>query len=194
MVERMDRGVGAILKALEEEGEAHNTIVVFASDNGANRTGRNAPFSGYKGGTFEGGIRVPCIARWPGVLPAGGVADHACMTMDLTASFAEIAGATPAKNRAFDGIDILGKVKGGRRPAKRTLFWRARRGERAWRAVRDGSLKYISRTDGPKFQEYLFDLEFDPSEKNNLLKDRPADTQRLRSLLVEWEEEVHPRR
>jgi N-acetylgalactosamine-6-sulfatase len=194
MVERMDRGVGAILEALEDKGAARNTVVVFASDNGANRTGRNAPFSGYKGGVFEGGIRVPCIACWPGVLPADKVADHACTTMDLTASFAEIAGTTPARNRVFDGIDILDEIRSGRPLGKRTLYWRARRGERTWRAVRDGSLKYISRTDGPKFQEYLFDLERDAAEKNNLMNNRPADLQRLKRLLVEWEKEVRPRR
>ena len=66
MVERMDQGIGAILNALRDNGLARNTLVIFMSDNGATNMGRNAPFSGNKGNVFEGGIRVPCAAQWPG--------------------------------------------------------------------------------------------------------------------------------
>lgn len=216
MVERMDQGVGRILEALDDKGLADNTVVVFCSDNGANRTGRNAPFSGYKGGLFEGGIRVPCVVRWPGHVKAGRVAHHMSITMDFTASIARIAGFSPPRNRPldvlwrdtrtgftgihrsekrlFDGIDILREIEQGRPPRKRTLFWRARRGERTWRAVRDGSMKYISRRDGEKLQEYLFDLEHDPAEKDNLLAARPDESKRLKALLADWEKEVRHKR
>ena len=81
------------------------------------------------------------------------------------------------------------------RPARRrTLFWRARRGERTWRAVRDGGLKYISRTDAKGTRTYLFDLDRDPAEKANLLATRDDDAQRLQRLLAAWEERVRPAR
>lgn len=194
MVEHMDKCIGTILKTLDAKGVAENTVVIFMSDNGANKTGRNFPFSGYKGGLFEGGIRVPCIVRWPRVLPRGVVSDHMCITMDFTASIARIAGVSPRKERPFDGIDILREIEAKRPPRKRTLFWRARRGERTWRAVRDGSLKYVSRQDGEVRKEYLFDLERDPAEKSNLFATRSSDAKRLMRLLADWEDEVRHKR
>ncbi len=190
MVERMDQGIGEILKVIEEKGVAKNTVVIFVSDNGANNKGRNAPFSGGKGGLFEGGIRVPCIVRWPGVLPASTVSDRLSISMDLTASIARIAGVAQKRERPFDGVDILNDIIRMWHPRKRALFWRARRGERTWRAVREGSLKYISLRDGQAFQEYLFDLENDPREKSNLVAARPDDAKRLKRLLADWEKEV----
>jgi len=192
MIERMDQGVGAILKALDKKRCSENTVVIFTSDNGATKPGSNAPFSGGKGGLFEGGIRVPCIVRWPDVLPRGVVSDHVAITMDLSASIVRIAGATSV--RALDGMDILREIELGRPPRKRTLFWRARRGERTWRAVRDGMLKYLSRQDGESVVEYLFDLEGDPGEKSNLPASRTDDVKRLKGVLAEWEKEVRPAR
>jgi len=190
MVERLDEGIGAILETLESAGVADNTLVVFASDNGAPKMGSNLPFSGYKSQLFEGGIRMPCIIRWPGVLPENKTADHMSIMMDLTVSFVRVAGAAPPPGRKFDGIDIIREIELGRPPRKRTLFWRAKRAERTWRAVRDGRMKYLSLTDGDKFQEYVFDLESDPREKNNLLAQAPDETARLKKLLAEWEKEV----
>jgi N-acetylgalactosamine-6-sulfatase len=192
MIERMDQGIGAILKALDQKGLSQNTMAVFTSDNGGTALGNNAPFRGGKGGLFEGGIRVPCAVRWPGVLPAGKTTDQAAITMDLSASMVRIAGATPA--RPFDGTDVLREIEAGRLPQPRTLFWRQRRGEVAWRAVRDGSLKYVSRSDSKATTENLFDLARDPSEKDDLLASRPDDLKRLKGLLAEWEREVRPKR
>jgi arylsulfatase A-like enzyme len=194
MTEHMDKGIGEILAALDGTGIAGNTVVIFISDNGGTDKARNAPFSGGKGGLFEGGIRVPCIVRWPGILPRGMVSSHLAITMDLTASITRVAGISPPLERPFDGIDILREIERGEPPRKRTLFWRARRGERTWRAVRDGSLKYIRRKDGDKFDQFLFDLDRDPQEKTNLLAKRKADAEKLRRLLAEWEAEVRPRR
>ena len=194
MTEHMDKGIGEILAAIEGIGVADKTVVIFISDNGGTDKARNAPFSGNKGGLFEGGIRVPCIVRWPGVIPAGAESKRIAITMDLTASIARIAGVSPPENRPFDGIDILREIERGRPPRKRTLSWRARRGERTWRAVRDGSLKYITRKDGNKLDEFLFDLSLDPQEKTNLLADRKTDADRLRRLLAEWETDVQARR
>jgi N-acetylgalactosamine-6-sulfatase len=194
MIEHMDRGVGRILAALAEKGLAGGALVFFTSDNGANRMGSNGRLSGAKGGLYEGGIRVPCIVRWPGVLPRGMTNGQPCITMDLSASIVRAAGAAPPPGRALDGIDVLADVAAGRPVQPRTLFWRARRGERTWRAVRDGALKYLSRQDGAATTEWLFDLAADPAEKEDLLARRPDDGQRLKALLAGWEREVQPRR
>ncbi len=190
MVERMDRGVGLILRTLREEGFENNTLLIFASDNGANRVGRTLPYSGTKGGLYEGGIRVPCIAHWPGVLPAGAVTDRATLTMDLTASIAGAAGVTPS--RPYDGVNILEDIAENRPHRKRALFWRARSVGRTWKAVRDGSLKYLSRKDGDQFEEHIFDLKSDPGETSDLGATWKADLERLKGLMAKWEAEVRP--
>ena len=194
MVERLDDGVGAILKALKDNHLERNTLVIFASDNGPTRIGSAGPFSGLKSSLYEGGIRVPGIIRWPGALPEGRVAEHTTITMDLTASILRIAGATPPADRPLDGIDVIRELQADRPPAKRTLFWRSRRGERTWRAVRDGSVKFLSRVDGDAIEEHLFDLARDPGEKMNIANQQPEETRRLEQLLAEWEKDVQPRR
>ncbi|UCD29890.1 MAG: sulfatase-like hydrolase/transferase [Planctomycetota bacterium] len=194
MVERLDDGIGAILQILREKGVTKNTLVIFTSDNGANRIGRNTPFSGHKSSLFEGGIRVPCVMRWPGVLAGGEVVDHVAITMDLSASIVRLAGAQSLGDRLFDGIDIIQALREKSPPKKRTLFWRARRGERTWRAVLDGPIKYISRRDGKLIREYLFDLVQDPGEKSNLLTERPEEVERFKQLLAHWEAEVRSQR
>ena len=193
MIEHMDKNIGRILQALDQKGFGKNTVVIFTSDNGGTASARNAPYSGIKGSTFEGGIRVPAIVRWPGVLPAGVVSEQVCATFDFTASIARIASVKTAGDRAFDGIDILAELEAKRPPQPRTLFWRARRGKTTWRAVRDGSLKLVSRQDGDEVQEYLFDLEGDPAEKRNLVTERESKVGELKHLLVQWEAAVRPR-
>jgi N-acetylgalactosamine-6-sulfatase len=194
MVERMDQGIGKVLHALQERNLADNTLVIFMSDNGANRTGRNFPFSGYKGNLFEGGIRVPCVVKWPGILPRNAVSDQVCITMDFSRSIIRAAGAKPPAHRSFDGIDVLHRIKTRQSPRERTLFWRARRGQRTRKAVRHGNLKYLSLRDGNDVREYLFDLDRDPAEKDNLFAERKETVQQLKLLLRQWEDDVKPSR
>jgi len=194
MVERLDEAVGKILDELEKQKLDARTLVIFTSDNGGTASARPTPFSGLKGSTLEGGIRVPCVARWPGVLPEKTTTDQVAITMDLSASIARVAGAKPPKDRPFDGIDVLERLEKRLPLQERTLFWRARRGERTWWAVRAGALKFVARRDGERNAEYLFDLMDDPGEKNNLLARRGEDAARLRRLLAEWERMVRPKR
>ena len=188
MVEHMEKGIGQILQTLADKGFADNTLVIIASDNGANKAGSNAPFSGHKSTLYEGGIRVPCVVRWPGVVPRGVVSRQPCITMDLTASLLRAAGVTPP--RPLDAIDILQHVQDDAPDKPRTLCWRARRGDRAWRDVRDGDMKFLSRTDGDQTQEWVFDLAADPAEKHDLHSTRPDETRRLKALLAHWERQV----
>jgi arylsulfatase A-like enzyme len=194
MIERMDHCIGRILRKFEDLNLQNNTLVIFMSDNGASPSGSNLPFSGFKGNLFEGGIRVPCIVKWPGVLRGGTVSNQPCMTMDFSRSVVRSAGAKTPENRPFDGIDILQAVETNQPVQKRTLFWRARRAQRTRKAARDGSLKYIRLQDGDDVKEYLFDLEQDPAEENNLFSERKEDVQKLKILLSDWEEKVKHKR
>ena len=194
MIGHMDKCIGRVLAALDKKGFAQNTVVFFSSDNGGTRSARNVPLSGIKGSTFEGGIRVPAIVRWPGVLPAGEVSDQVCMTVDFSASIVRIAGAPIAPQRLLDGIDVLKPLEGGKASRPRTLFWRGRRGLRTWRAVRDGDMKYIRREDNGEADEYFFDLKQDIGEGNNLLERRPQEVARLKAMLADWEGRVQHQR
>jgi arylsulfatase A-like enzyme len=194
MIERMDQVTGQLLAALEELRLARNTLVIFMSDNGGTASSRPSGLRDQKGTTFEGGIRVPCLVRWPGVLPAGITIDHPAAGFDLTASIARIAGATVPADRPFDGIDLLRSVERGEAPPARDLFWRGRRGERTWRSAREGDLKLVIRADGSRREEFLFDLTADSAEKNNLLATRTEDAARLREKIAAWEVRVKPTR
>ncbi len=194
MLADMDGSVGRLLDALDANGLAERTLVVFSSDHGGTGPGRNEPFRGKKGGLFEGGIRTACLARWPGRIQPGTVCDQPTITMDFTVSLMRIAGAEPPPDRPLDGIDILGHVAERRPTFERTLFWRARRGSRTWKAVRDGRMKYVERREGTQQDAWLFDLAADPQEQHDLRGRRPDVVQRLKEKLADWEREVAPRR
>jgi arylsulfatase A-like enzyme len=192
MVEELDEGVGSILDKLDEKGFTENTLVIFISDNGPTKIGSAGPFSGNKGHLFEGGIRVPCLIRWPGKITAGTSSSQTAITMDLTASIAAIvAASTP---RPLDGTDIIGHVASGAGNFPRTLFWRKKRGENVVKAVRDSDMKYIYEYDTGKVTEYLFDIGSDPGERDNLIKSSHTSLKKLKTLLRKWEQDVQPER
>jgi arylsulfatase A-like enzyme len=108
-VECIDWSTGELLDTLDEAGLARNTLVIFTSDNGAwlgNEGSTNAPLRGQKGTTWEGGLRVPCIARWPGRIPAGIEREDVITAMDFLPTFATLAGATLPADHRIDGHDI----------------------------------------------------------------------------------------
>jgi len=195
IIGRLDDGVGKVLQALADTGRGQSTLVIFCSDNGAYPiAASNAPYRGYAAELFEGGIHVPCVVRWPNKLPAG-VTDRRCvMTFDLTASMLAAAGCLSKVEKPLDGVDVLGRIAAGKPPVQRTLFWRARRGTRTWRAVRDGNWKYVSRSDKDGTSEWLFDLAADPSERHNRIDDHPREAARLKAALIAWEKDVQPAR
>ena len=180
---------------MDQTERRDNTLVIFCSDNGAYPiAASNAPFRGHASELFEGGIHVACMARWPGVLPAGVIDNRQTMTFDLSASIMAAAHLKPPSDRPFDGIDILGQIAAGQPPEPRTLFWRARRADRTWKAVREGNLKYVSRTETGTSEEWLFNLANDEGEQVNLLESKADEAQRLRQQLGDWEKDVQPLR
>lgn len=194
MIERMDWNIGRVLEALDELGLSSRTLVIFASDNGGTRSARNTPFSNIKGSTFEGGIRVPAMIRWPGVIPAGKVSGQVCVTFDFTVSIAEAAGVNASTDKPFEGIDIVRHVAKGGEDFDRTLYWRKPRGDTIWKGVRQGAFKYIGEKQGEEYREYLFDLSVDPAERTDLKTERPTDFERLKELYNQWESEARKNR
>lgn len=187
MLQDLDSEVGRLLKAVARAGIADDTIVVFASDNGGFAGAADmGGLRGAKGTTFEGGIRVPMIVRWPGHIKAGTECVQPCMTFDLTHSFLKLTGAeTPD---SLEGDDIIGHVAEGRQDYSRTLFWRGKRGEKVWAAVRDGDAKYVRKIVGGVKEEWLFDLSSDRNETAEGIGDR--NVAELEKKLVDWEESV----
>ncbi|HYF35068.1 MAG TPA: sulfatase-like hydrolase/transferase [Prosthecobacter sp.] len=189
MMRSLDDGVGRILASLEKRGMKRETIVVFMSDNGGAKLGNSGPFSGTKGTLYEGGLRVPCLVRWPAGIDAGLTSDQTSVTMDFTHSVLRLAGALPA-GRKLEGMDILAHLAEKRPAIPRTLFWRYRRGESTWRAAMEGELKLIHQQNGGDLKRELFDLKEDAGEKSNLLSTRPKDVERLEALLQSWQADV----
>jgi arylsulfatase A-like enzyme len=200
MVTRLDAGIGRILGALDDTGAAQNTIVVFTSDNGGERFSDMWPFTGSKGGVYEGSHRVPAIIRYPGVLPEGKVSEQVAATFDWTATLLAAAGARPDPAYPLDGTDLLPLLGSSEAPRPRQLFWRIR----GQRAVRDGNLKYIRLADASQIEtqgglppamigtELLFDVSQDPGERANLIEARRADAARLSRAWETWNESVLP--
>ena len=190
MVEYLDKKIGEIVRSIDEHKLAANTLVVFVNDNGGERLSSNAPFSGGKATLWEGGIRVPCIVRWPGVIRAGTVSQQVVMTMDLTAMILAACQVAPPAGRVLDGIDVLPILTGKAAERERTLFWRIQHpaAPRTQKSVRRGRWKYL--TD--ERVELLFDLETDPGETRNLARENPKVLGELKKALREWEEQVGP--
>ena len=131
---------------------------------------------------------MACMARWPGKVPARSIDARQTLTFDLTASILAAAGCQPSERRPPDGIDVLGHIVAGKSTPHRPLFWRARRADRTWKAVRDRNLKYVWRQDGEQTGAIpIFDLSVDPNETRNLIDTMPRDTQQLKDALAAWE-------
>ena len=189
MLEDLDGEVGRVLASLKKHQLEKNTLVVFVSDNGGfARAANMGPLSGAKSTTLEGGIRVPLIMRWPGRIKPGTTSKQVCATFDLTRSILNLSGAKVPAGQ-LDGFDLVNHITENRKDFARTLFWRGKRGERTWSAVRSGDLKYVRKVEG-ETSEWLFDLAGDIAEKNDLSGSRPGELRRLKKLLADWEKDV----
>jgi arylsulfatase A-like enzyme len=185
MMRSMDDGIGRVLAALRRARLERDTLVIFTSDNGGERYSFNWPFSFQKLYLFEGGIRVPAIVRWPGVVPAGAVNEQAVITMDWTATILAAAGAQADAAQPLDGESLLPVLRGERAVYDRTLFWRTR--TRA--AARIGRWKYVQEGDA----EHLYDLSVDLGEKTDLKARETAAFADAKSRYSAWAAGMLPR-
>jgi arylsulfatase A-like enzyme len=185
MMKNLDDSIGQVLKSLSRANLDRDTLVIFTSDNGGERFSYNWPFSGEKGELREGGIRVPAIVRWPGVIAPGRSTDQVAITMDWTAT---ILAATQTKfdpQYPIDGHDLLPVMRAQQTTQPRTLFWRYATQD----AIRKGNWKYLNDADN----EYLFDLSTDQREHADFKLTHPDMFAQLRSEFQKWQAQLLPR-
>jgi len=186
-IEQIDSSVGRVLTALKAAGIDRRTVVVFTSDNGPwlsmkHHGGCALPLRDGKFSTYEGGMREPCIMRWPGRIPSGKVCGELCGTIDLLPTFARLAGAQVPSDRVIDGRDIwplMAGQPGAKSPHEAFFYYRGTNLE----AVRSGKWK-LRRV---KKSTELYDLEADISEKNNLADAHPEMVERLTDVMEEFD-------
>jgi len=209
MIEAVDQSLGNILKKLKALGIDDNTIVIFFADNGG-MAGMNVhfakrtvsedkldiafstsvlPLRGAKGWLYEGGIRVPCIVKWPGQGKAGTVSDEPIISTDFYPSILEMAGLPPMLDQHADGVSIAPILKGEKSLNREAIYWHfphySNHGmQPPAGAVRSGDYKLIEYFDNGTIQ--LFDLKEDVGEMNDLSKTSPEKAGELRAMLHAW--------
>ena len=173
-VAAIDWAADVLFDELQSLGLDDNTLVIFTSDNGSrarDEGGSNAPLRSTKGTTWEGGQRVPCIMRWPGVIPAGTECNELALSMDLHPTLAAITGATLPSDRTIDGKDIrplMQAEKDAESPHESFFYYKRNSIE----AVRSGQWKLHIRKDDEEMQQ-LYNLESDIGETENLYEQHP---------------------
>lgn len=188
MMVSLDEGVGRVLQTLKNIKIAENTLVVFLSDNGGptfKNGSYNGPLKGEKGSLWEGGIRVPFFMQWPSVIPDGQVRRGMASSLDLLPTFASAAGVDPVKGAS--GMNLLPYLSNTKAIlAFRALMWR--RGHMKSCATRSNQFKWLEDRNSKK--AYLYNLEKDIGEKNNVIKQYPEIAERLQTAYKQWETTV----
>ncbi|MEM1213591.1 MAG: sulfatase-like hydrolase/transferase [Planctomycetota bacterium] len=208
VVTKMDRHVGRLLKRLDELGLSDNTLLIFSSDNGPevfqvrnashSAVGSAGPFRGRKRSLYEGGIRVPFIARWPGTVPAGVVNNTSVMTgVDLLPTFIRLAGAELPTDYTPDGEDVSDILRGSTRKRTAALLYEQRvrtPGHVHHRspalAIRSGDWKLLMNPDGSRIE--LYNIVDDPRELNNVAYKHPNTIDELRAPLMKFHADIPP--
>jgi arylsulfatase A-like enzyme len=187
MITRMDRDVGRIVDLLRARGLSERTLVIFTSDNGPHREGGADPdffnssggLRGIKRDLYEGGIRVPMIASWPGTIPAGRTSDYAAAHWDWFPTFAEFAGLAAPKG--LDGVSIARALRGSPQPAHEFMYWEFHE-RRFQQAVRMGDWKAVRLAKGQPLE--LYNLATDRAETTNVASKEPATVERIEKYLA----------
>lgn len=197
-VEETDWSVGRVLDAVRENGLEGRTLVLFTSDNGGTPRAVNAPLRGFKTSTWEGGMRVPTIAWWPGQVPAGTSTDVIAAMFDVLPTFAALAGTRPPADRRLDGVDLWPHLTGdpAARPAHETFYYF--RGLRL-EAVRHGDWKLVvaapdpvpgAKKQPPPFQRQLYHLGEDIGETRNVIAAHPDVEKKLQALVEAMKDDL----
>jgi arylsulfatase A-like enzyme len=196
----LDKQIGRLRSGLAERAATRPTLVLLVGDNGPLPTfgqSRTAGLRGSKLSLYEGGIRVPCIAWWPGQTPAGTVNDDTVLAaVDFLPMLCSIAGAKLPADYASDGEDLSGALRGAVPVRSKTLYWEYGRNDTSFAypqdlqqrspnvALREGRWKLLVQADGAKAQ--LFDMVADPKESTELAATRPELVQRLSKDALAW--------
>jgi arylsulfatase A len=187
MITRMDRDIGRIVDLLRTRGLGDRTLVIFTSDNGPHKEGGADPdffnssggLRGIKRDMYEGGIRVPMIASWPGVIPAGRTSDYAAAHWDWMPTFAELAG-LPAPT-GIDGLSLVRALRGQSQPAHDFMYWEFH--ERGFQqAVRMGNWKAVRLAKGRPLE--LYDLSKDLRETTDVAAAHPDIVEKIEKYLA----------
>ena len=193
-VSLLDDAVGTVLAALRESGQEKNTLVFFFSDNGGPimtngwNGSSNRPLRDGKGSVFEGGVRVPFVACWPGKISGGHDYALPVSSLDVFATSLALAGVPMPTNRIYDGVNLMPFLTGANTNAPHDqLFWRMG-GDRQW-ALREHDSKLVRRRG---FPDEFFDLVADIAETNNLSGVRSADVEKLGATLRDWNKTLVP--
>ncbi len=200
MITRMDWNIGRLLDTLERLHLVGNTLLIFTSDNGATfefgnqgtsaALDSNRPLRGHKRTLWEGGIRVPGLAYWPGKIRAGTVCQENVHLADLLPTLVAAAGGTPDPAWHIDGVSLLPLWTGLAHAPERTLFWEWQsEGADQLAALRGDFKLVIARGGKPE----LYDLSLDPAERRDLSATHPQQVQQLRSELAAWIATEDPR-
>ena len=186
MIQAMDLQIGRVLGALNANGLAENTIVIFTSDNGGERFADTWPFTGRKTELLEGGLRIPAIVSWPARIPRGRTTDQVAITMDWLPTLLASAGVSSDPAFPPDGINLLPMLGQNAAPVERKLFWRYK--ANAQRAARDGDYKYLKILDNT----FLFNVVEDPMERANLKERRRDVYDRITAEWYDWNATMLP--
>lgn len=184
-VEHLDAGIGRVLAALEKNGLADNTVVVFTSDNGGSlpHGQSNAPWRDGKQSHYDGGLRVPFMIRWPAQVPGGQRCDYAGLNFDLFPTFLELAGAKPSDG--LDAVSLVPLLQGKPLAGERDLYFVRREGGtyggKSYEAIIQGSWKLLQ--NDPFSPWELYDLKSDPYEKQNVIHRHKQVANRLQTAL-----------
>ncbi len=182
-VEEVDWSVGQILDTVRQSGLSENTLIIFTSDNGGTKRAVNAPLRGFKNSTWEGGIRVPTIAWWPGKIPAKTETDAITGMMDILPTLVKLAGGEPPADRKLDGVDIWPVLSGqpnAKSPHDVFYYFRGLNLE----AVRNGPWKLHLAKDE------LYNLKTDIGETTNVAADHADIVKRLHQLAAQMKEDL----
>jgi len=188
LIEHLDSGIGKVLDTLDQTGLAANTLVVFTSDNGGllGNGANNGPWRSEKGHMYEGGLRVPGAARWPGVVTAGSTSNRITLTMDIFATACDAAGVAPP--HGIDGTSFLQNLHGDDLPQRREQNYFVRReggfayGGKTIDAIRRGDWKLLQ--DSPFAPLELYNLAEDPGETTDLAAKNPVVYRELFAALM----------
>jgi len=195
MIESVDDSVGRITAKLEELNLSNRTVVFFSSDNGAlSEISSNRPLRQGKGSPYEGGVRVPLVVRWPGVVPPSGVCNTPVIGVDVYPSMLEMAGLdSETSNPALDGVSLVPELLQAGALKPRSLFWHYPHyhigGASPYGAVRHDDFKLIEFFESDRVE--LYNLREDIGEQSDLSKRQPETVRRLREKLARWRTSVN---